>query len=481
MKKVILFLFYALITLFFVLHHEIWRDEAQVWQICHNASFFELFSHLSNEGHPSLFYLIIMPFAKIGCSVLSMQILCWFACCIAVILLLRYSPFDLKTSIVLTISAPFLYFFPVIARNYSLIPLLVFLIAILYSKQRKYPLLYAITIFLLANSHVIMTGFAFGLIILFVDENLNLIKSKTKEYICSLMIMFFGVIAVVFQLFKTTSTNIFIALNFDDLLLKTKEVFIKFFTASFDFKYFENFGSLSLNNFQIILLMISIVIFFYLFVLIFINNKKIFLVTFFGILFQFLIYILAYGSCIASYRVYCAYVILIFAFWCILEQNFTKGNLKKQINIFLLILFLLTVFNGIKYSILDVKYPFSGSFETAKFINSNMPEDSVVFVDGINITHVISVIPYLNKNNIHILDEENPVRFIKWNQKLVESLSDGKYAQYFRDNLVKNEIFKSKKLYLITTFLFDDDFELVFATKPAIVKSERYYIYKYSN
>ena len=55
---------YAVITLITALHHEVWADEAQVWQLCSNLSFLDLFKHLQNEGHPSLFYLMVMPFAK---------------------------------------------------------------------------------------------------------------------------------------------------------------------------------------------------------------------------------------------------------------------------------------------------------------------------------------------------------------------------------------------------------------------------------
>lgn len=72
-------LLYGIFTLIVVLSHEIWADEAQVWQIVQNVSFLGLFKHLVNEGHPSLFYIINMPFAKAGC----VQLLCrYFAGCV---------------------------------------------------------------------------------------------------------------------------------------------------------------------------------------------------------------------------------------------------------------------------------------------------------------------------------------------------------------------------------------------------------------
>ena len=56
---------YAICTLVIVLHHEIWADEAQVWQLVKNLSVMELFKHLVNEGHPAFFYLINMSTIRI--------------------------------------------------------------------------------------------------------------------------------------------------------------------------------------------------------------------------------------------------------------------------------------------------------------------------------------------------------------------------------------------------------------------------------
>ena len=66
---------YALLTLNTVLHHELWADEAQVWLLCKNLSIPELYNHLKNEGHPILFYLLVMPFAKMFSNIIYMIII----------------------------------------------------------------------------------------------------------------------------------------------------------------------------------------------------------------------------------------------------------------------------------------------------------------------------------------------------------------------------------------------------------------------
>ena len=89
----ILFLF-AVIAFAGVLHHEIWRDEGQVWLVVRDLNLYGVFDHVRNEGHPLLWYLLVMPFAKLKLPVISMQFLsfafydCFAAGCFCGFLLL---------------------------------------------------------------------------------------------------------------------------------------------------------------------------------------------------------------------------------------------------------------------------------------------------------------------------------------------------------------------------------------------------------
>ena len=49
---------------------------------------------------------------------------------------------------------------PVLLRPYALIPLMLILISIMNERPEKYPVLYGIAIAILANTHIIMLGFA---------------------------------------------------------------------------------------------------------------------------------------------------------------------------------------------------------------------------------------------------------------------------------------------------------------------------------
>ena len=46
--------------------HEPWRDEANVWLMARELSPAGLFAEIRYQGHPCLWYLIVMPFAKLG-------------------------------------------------------------------------------------------------------------------------------------------------------------------------------------------------------------------------------------------------------------------------------------------------------------------------------------------------------------------------------------------------------------------------------
>lgn len=493
MKKYFWLFIYAVITLVLVLHHEVWRDEAQVWQLCTHLSVIDLFKHLVNEGHPSFFYLLNMPFAKLGCPILAMQIICWLASCGAVYLILNKSPFNKTTKIILITSGMFLYFFPVIARSYSILPLLVFLLAILYPKQKEYPYWYAIIIFLMANTHVIMLGFAGMLTLMFVWENLWKNRKEFsfnlyKNYIYSSLIALFGLFSVLLQLHGTTSSNVFISFDLKDVIANIINVFTKFFVASFDSSYAEVFEPLILNSLQTVLVLFSLFLFIFLFMLIFKNNKKLFLISFLGVLFQFLIYILAYSKCVLSVRTFSAYIIVVFALWCVLNQNDMTEKMRRTINIALIIFFLLTTLNGVRFAILDYRYSYSGGKETAQFIERNIEKDALLLTDNVNIMYDVSILPYLNKSRfVYTLLDSDFIKYVVWNEKVYQYLAGSNYDDYVRYMKQEDEKFKTDNIYLISTYFLNEvllvndfkNFKLIFVSKPAILKSEKYYIYKY--
>ena len=311
--SVIVAVLYAIITLVAVFHHEIWADEAQVWMLCKHLSIPQLINHLHNEGHPSFFYLLVMPFAKIFSNILFMQLICWFTMCIAVFLLMYKSKFPLIVKFAIITSAGFLYFLPVIARSYSIIPALIFISAILYSRRKENPILYAIPLFLLANTHAIMFGFVSILAFLFIYETIKE-KEFFKGRVISIIIILLGLAFVILQLHNTTSSNLYITFQQKEIITNFIKVTLFFFINAYN-KMITVEKSLLCPILDIIAIFTLITSFVLLFVNLYFNNKKLFLISLIGIGFQFGIYIFTYSANTYVTRIFSALIILIFCFW----------------------------------------------------------------------------------------------------------------------------------------------------------------------
>lgn len=467
---------YAVFTLVTVLHHEIWSDEAQVWQIVQNVSFLGLFKHLVNEGHPSFFYLLVMPFAKIfqtvG-SIIIMQIICWAFMCASVFLLLQYSPFSKFAKFAIVTSAGFLYFLPINARSYSVLPFFVFLLAILYPKSKEKPLIYSIILAITANVHVIMFGFCAILTILFMYEN------RAKKYIPSYTIMILSLLAVVLQLAGTSSSNEFISYGQYNLVSSAFSVFSKFFVNGYDDMYQQThhflFAPTAITSISLIA-----GLFFANFIGLFKNNKKLFLIALCGVGFQFFVYIFSYNVYVYVTRIYCAYIILIFCWWILLNTNTLREKSRKAFNICIGIFFILTMFNGLKYTLLDLQYNFSSAKETAEYINMNIDKNAMIIENFDPV--FVSILPYLKEHKLCSASSDKEFSYITWGKDLKQMKSDYGLLEYIQN--LKTD----KQIYLITSSFrninspsesLPQHFELIFASSPSIAEGQSFKIYKY--
>lgn len=490
--SIIITLIYSIITLNTVLHHEVWADEAQVWQICTHLSIKDLLIHLKNEGHPALFYLMIMPFAKLFSDIIYMKLLCWLFMCFSVFLLLYYSPFKLYTKIAIILSAGFLYFFPVLARNYSIIPFLVFLAAILYKKSKQYPILYAIILALIANTHIIMFMFTICLGIIFYYENIILeirkgFSNKLIKNFIAILIIIIGLLFIFFELSNTPNSNVFLEINIYNNLLVTLRIFLLFFINSYNYDIGLN---TALNNpiLDLLSILFLIILYILLFINLLINNKKLFAVALLSIGFQLGIYIFAYNSFVYVNRIFCAHIILIFCFWVLLQNNNFKPKYKifgkKSINILLTLFFMLTIYNGINYTKLDLSLNYSGAKETADYIRANInPNNSVIIID--NEPYMISLVYYLrDTHRIYSAFRKKYLDYVRWDNITVSNYADlgwSKYIEYLketdkRDYYVINV--SSDKRHLLEKTQ-KDYFKLIFKSKKAVEPFEGYRIFKF--
>lgn len=488
-KNILFTVLYGIFTIILVFHHEIWADEAQVWMLAKSLSIPELFRHLVNEGHPSFFYLLMMPFAKLGLSAFVMQIACWLSMCVSVFLLLQFSPFNRFAKFSIITSAGFLYFFPVIARSYSILPLLVFSLAILYPKAKNHPYLYAVFLVLCANTHIIMYAFCGILTLFFLWENLikNSDNEQKKKFFAPFIIIFIGLLAVFLQLHGTTSSNAVIKIDSANILSSTVKVASEFFINAYDNQYPE-IKSIMFPNFGMFAVLGSVILYISFFITLFVKNKKLFTLASLGILFQIVIYVIGYNHWIFVTRIFCAHLILMFCFWLLLKSGGLSSKAKTVLNTSIGIFFLLTMLNGLKYSVLELIHPYSGAKETAEYIEKNIDKQTSIIVTD-NEPYSMAVVYYLDgKRDIHSVFNDKSIRYVVWDDSMFHVLSEQGYSEYAKYMQEHNPDFKAKKLYALVPF-FDfekmgvnniQNFKMIFESKPSIVKLEGFRLYEYN-
>lgn len=170
----VLFIAWLIITFVSATTHEPWIDEIYAWQIS-KFSIRDIFYEMRYEGHFALWYLILYPFSHLNAPLKWLNILSWFINSISILYFVYKSPFNALEKISLMFSSIFLYYYPVISRCYVLLPIMLFILADLYSRylvnDDDYVFLcMCIVIGLIANVHVYTEGFAISMgLILFID------------------------------------------------------------------------------------------------------------------------------------------------------------------------------------------------------------------------------------------------------------------------------------------------------------------------
>lgn len=148
--------------------HEPWTDEAQAWLIARDCSLHDIFfTRLHYEGSPGLWHFFLWILCRLHVSYTGMHWLTALLGVGAVYLLLRYSPFPPLVRAVLPFGFSLVFLTAIIARSYSLVPLLTFAACAVLSSKRNRPVLFAVLVGLLANTSLIAVLLALSLVPLY--------------------------------------------------------------------------------------------------------------------------------------------------------------------------------------------------------------------------------------------------------------------------------------------------------------------------
>lgn len=179
-----IYLLYLIFNIVLLCRHEMWRDEINVWLMGRDLSVVQLFQEIKYQGHPCLWYLLIMPFAKLGISCRIMGIISLLIMSVAAYLYLFKAPMNIVVKAVTLFSPIFTYYYAEIARGYCLVALLTILLAYFYRIRNEKPLFYGLLLGLQVQADTIALPIAGMISAMWLMENMwTSIKAKEKRYL----------------------------------------------------------------------------------------------------------------------------------------------------------------------------------------------------------------------------------------------------------------------------------------------------------
>ena len=137
--------------------HEMCRDEIEAWLLARDSeSIPQLFANLRNEGHPGLWYVLLMPLTRLSRSPQLMQALHLVIATLTVYLVSRYSPFTRLQSFLFPLGFYMAWQYAVVSRDYAPGVLLLVMLCLLYERRyERFPLV-GVILMLAAQTHALV-------------------------------------------------------------------------------------------------------------------------------------------------------------------------------------------------------------------------------------------------------------------------------------------------------------------------------------
>ncbi len=184
----ILFAIWAVLVVVGICYHEQWRDEGSDWLTVRHVSIGELFGTMIPQiGHPPLWYFLMYPLGNMGLPLVTVNIVSAAVMGVAMYFMLFKLRFPFYLKLALALSMFFVYEYPVVGRNYCLVVLFLMLTLWFYPKRFERPLIYALIIVCLFNTHSLVFPMAFGIMLLYLWELVQFKKLNVQTGIASLL------------------------------------------------------------------------------------------------------------------------------------------------------------------------------------------------------------------------------------------------------------------------------------------------------
>jgi hypothetical protein len=421
---ILLFLF---ITIIVRVHHETWRDEVNIWYYVSDQTIVQIFRNLNFEGHLSLWYLLVYPFSKLGFSFVYETYLHSFIALFTLLLFYFKSPFNKWWKILFLLNVYFVYEYNAIARNYVLVPCILFLIATIFEKRFEKPILYGVLLLLLSQIHIYATLIV---LTLFIFDLVTYIKLKIVEKKIILIIVFFQLLGLLVC---------FLSLSGERYLDSSKP--LNYQPTHWLLLFFENLTKVSSSIFIVnttpnILFVLLLVIVGFIFIKL--KEKSLFLKSLF-LFFLFVFLLSVFFTVVPSVKFSLRHKGIVWSFfificWILVKDHSFYTFIKTSfiLKLVSLLIIIYWIFLGLGSIKKDYYFEYSRSKKVADFINSKCDSNDNLCVYG----GPVSAYPYLSaiqpflQRKIQYKFVNVGLRYIKYSKEFQEKVKSSKLQDY---------------------------------------------------
>ena len=374
------FIIYALAVIYGAMHHEPWRDEAETWLIVRDNNLPGLFNIIPFEEHPPLWFLIMMPIAKLGLPYATISYLPAIIMIAAVYILLFKTTLPLAVKLLLPFSYIFFYEYSVISRNYCLVVFFIAAIISLYPKRFDKPLLFGLCVTGLFNTEGLAFGICFALLVLYIIDAIQYKKLHGRVWLAIIMMSAGGLYLIPYMALNPAA-NMYEGMITDSARQITNAIT----------------GAIVIDGNTLIAILIWATL-----IIVLSTRTKSFFVFLSGAI--CVLYILGYKYNLGYPRHFgLLFVVVIVAFGISENYKNDKFNILK-INkfdpvkygswLFVLIVLLQAPYTFASYKD-DIAHPFSGAKAAAKFLNEQNLQNIILV--GHQAWAASAIVPYLPK------------------------------------------------------------------------------------
>jgi len=208
-----MFMVWLGVVTFLAWMHLLWRDEVKALSIAlQGDSVFAMLKELRWEGHPAVWYLLLRAAHTLVPRPEVLLLVSIVVAAVAILVLVLRAPFSLPFLALILIARFSMYEYSVMARNYGISMLLLFLFAAFYERHRDRDCLLGVLLFLLANCNVHSVLLVGGLLLFwFVDILCGEAADKPRNirmFLYNATLAAIGVLACFITVFPTLGDSI---------------------------------------------------------------------------------------------------------------------------------------------------------------------------------------------------------------------------------------------------------------------------------